>query len=520
MTDGVPFNSLSRFRRLNRDEVQSALADVLQLTPAVVQAALQNLPKDVADAAGFIAPGSINFDHAEVLSIGIEKLAATVDLKKIAPGWSARCGSDNTVNPDCIGRFVTETARRAYRRPIDSAEKDALVAFVTTTAKALGTGKIIDSLRVALEVIVQSPAFLYLGGTQGPTPPQVQGQGIAMSDHERAARLSFLLVGAPPDAELAAAADAGALNRGSGFATQVDRLLSDPRSDVVFSRFFSQWMGLASLPDLERKPARDGTLLSPALRSAMREEVLAFVQRVLHGADASLTELLTRQEVMVDASLARHYSLPPPTGTGFSPQIPATQPRSGLLTLGAFLVAASTHDAPSPTRYGVRVRDDFLCHRLPPPPPGVDADLPPLQASDSIRSRTDAHTTESSCAGCHRYLDPIGFAALSFDHLGRMSDRPESTEGMIVDFDGRGDVPFKDVQDLGRLLASSEAVHSCFARKWLHFATAREIEGNVRLPDALDRAFVSENPDDRGDLYALLRALANSDLLRFREASL
>ena len=89
-----------------------------------------------------------------------------------------------------------------------------------------------------------------------------------------------------------------------------------------------------------------------------------------------------------------------------------------------------------------------------------------------------------------------------------------------MDFDGRGDVPFKDVQDLGRLLASSEAVHSCFARKWLHFATAREIEGNVRLPDALDRAFVSENPDDRGDLYALLRALANSDLLRFREASL
>ena len=56
-----------------------------------------------------------------------------------------------------------------------------------------------------------------------------------------------------------------------------------------------------------------------------------------------------------------------------------------------------------------------------PPPPNVPElkdngeDSKPL----SLRERMEAHRADAVCAGCHKVMDPIGFALENFDAIGR-----------------------------------------------------------------------------------------------------
>src|SRR5260370_34148573 len=61
----------------------------------------------------------------------------------------------------------------------------------------------------------------------------------------------------------------------------------------------------------------------------------------------------------------------------------------------------------------------------PPPPPNVPA-LPENADSRtghgakplSVRERVEQHRANAACAGCHKMMDPIGFALENFDAVG------------------------------------------------------------------------------------------------------
>ena len=46
---------------------------------------------------------------------------------------------------------------------------------------------------------------------------------------------------------------------------------------------------------------------------------------------------------------------------------------------------------------------------IPPPPPGVDTNLPPVSENRPVtnRERLAEHTTNKACSGCHNLIDPI-----------------------------------------------------------------------------------------------------------------
>jgi hypothetical protein len=62
-----------------------------------------------------------------------------------------------------------------------------------------------------------------------------------------------------------------------------------------------------------------------------------------------------------------------------------------------------------------------------PPPPNV----PPLAENSegappkSLRERMELHRTNAVCAGCHKVMDPVGFALENFDGIGRWRDRDD-----------------------------------------------------------------------------------------------
>jgi hypothetical protein len=64
----------------------------------------------------------------------------------------------------------------------------------------------------------------------------------------------------------------------------------------------------------------------------------------------------------------------------------------------------------------------------PPPPPGVSAVEPDTRGATTIREQLDKHRNNPGCAGCHRKIDPPGFALESFDVFGGWRKQYRSTE--------------------------------------------------------------------------------------------
>jgi len=89
----------------------------------------------------------------------------------------------------------------------------------------------------------------------------------------------------------------------------------------------------------------------------------------------------------------------------------------------------------SPVQRGKWILTNILGTPPTPPPPNV----PELKenAEDaqpkSVRERMEAHRADAVCAGCHRVMDPIGFALENFDAIGRWR---ASDDGAKIDPSG------------------------------------------------------------------------------------
>ncbi|MGH9255534.1 MAG: DUF1588 domain-containing protein, partial [Vicinamibacterales bacterium] len=95
--------------------------------------------------------------------------------------------------------------------------------------------------------------------------------------------------------------------------------------------------------------------------------------------------------------------------------------RGGLLGHGSILTVTSYANRTSPVVRGKWVLDNILGTPPPPPPPNV----PELTARDpqgkvlSMRAQMEQHRSNPVCAGCHKVMDPLGFALENFDGVGR-----------------------------------------------------------------------------------------------------
>ena len=106
----------------------------------------------------------------------------------------------------------------------------------------------------ALEAILASPQFLFRLESRRRRRRR-PGETYRLGDLELASRLSFFLWGTAPDAELLKAAGAGhAAHAGGASTKQVRRMLADPRSEALATRFASQWLRLQDLEQVIAGP--------------------------------------------------------------------------------------------------------------------------------------------------------------------------------------------------------------------------------------------------------------------------
>jgi hypothetical protein len=487
-------------RRITRFEYGRTIADLTGVAASVAD----QLPPD-EETLGFddIADAySVSTLHASRY-LEVAELAAAA-LVASSSRLTALAGCDPTTgDAACVSSFIAAFGRRAWRRPLEPEEQQAMEKIFTDTAEP---GPL-DGAAGVTAAILQSPQFLYRPEPTTATTEPVEPYALAT-------RLSFLLTGAGPDDELLAAAGDGGLDTEEGLLAQTDRLLRGPRAGELFVHVAQQWWELGNVEtlDKDRSLYRTWTNATPG---ALAEETRLFLTDAWQGTP-SLTALLTAPVTFVDEELATFYDLPRPAGSGFQRVTLDPARAAGLLTQGSFLAEHAKADQTSPVLRGKFVRAKLFCRPPPPPPPDVVVMPPTVDPRLSTRQRFAQHTAAQQCAGCHLQMDPIGFAFEHYDAAGRWRDvdggMPVDATGMLTGTDVDG--PLDGVPSLAMRLAESAEVAACTATQWFRYAFGRAEQSTGDLCAVEKLAAALGGP--QGDFRKMVRATVRMAAFRNR----
>ncbi len=375
--------------------------------------------------------------------------------------------------PGCVRQIVATLARRAYRRPVTTAEVATLVDFYEA-ARADGRG-FEAGVQRALQRLLVSPDFIFRIEHE---PADAEPDSIyRISDLELASRLSFFLWSSAPDDELLAMAEAGRLRVPGVLDQQVARMLRDQRAQALVANFAGQWLYLRNvphtIPDARRFPDFDDNL-----RAAMRRETELLFETIARE-DRSALELLTARYTFVNERLARHYGIPNVYGSHFRRiDLADDSPRGGLLGQASILMVTSYPNRTSPVLRGKWLLENILGS----PPPDPPADVPPLEESSgdghaqSMREQMLLHRANPVCASCHKVMDPLGFALENFDAVGAWratdADTPIDATGALP-----SGVPFDGPRELREALLRDPALFvEVVTERLLTYALGRGVE--------------------------------------------
>ncbi|MDX2055780.1 MAG: DUF1592 domain-containing protein [Polyangiaceae bacterium] len=409
--------------------------------------------------------------------------------------WTCTPVTDAT----CGAQVVKDFARRAFRKPVSDADLAPYLSLLGTVPGAEG-------VQAALQALLLSPQFLFrveLDQVATSLTPHT------LSPHELATRLSYLVWGSTPDAQLLAKADAGQLSEPSAITSELTRMLADPKASALTEDFGREWLGLDAISKATPDPVLfpEGT---SALLADMREETRQFVSEIFLGS-APLSGLLGADFTYLNDRLAAHYGLPSP-GAGWTRVTLPVGPRRGMLGQASMLTATSTASRTSAVRRGKWIATRMLCSSPPPPPPNVGGLKPEAAAYTSERQRLEVHRADPQCASCHQLIDPLGLAMENFDALGRF--RNAYADGTPID--PSGDVgpgkAFQTLEQMRELVAADSRFDSCVSSELSTYALGRAL----RAEDACLGAQLAEGVKAGAPLSKALEIVATSRAFTWR----
>ena len=287
--------------------------------------------------------------------------------------------------------------------------------YVNKVKERLAAGDCFETaMRWAYRAALCSPDFLFHYEPVG-----------RLDDHALACRISYLLWNSLPDQPLRDLANSGKLRDPVVLQGQVERMLTDAKSQRFVEDFLGQWLKLRQIaatdPDKKLYPE-----FSSYLQDSMVGETRGYFRELL---DRNLgAEFLVRSNfVMINSVLAKHYGIPGVTSSKIHKvKLPADCPRGGFLTQAAILKITSNGTTTSPVPRGAMVLERILGQPPEPPPPNITAIEPDVRGTQTIRQQLQKHRADPACASCHDKMDPPGFALESFDVIGGFRNRYRS----------------------------------------------------------------------------------------------
>jgi hypothetical protein len=446
----------------------------------------------------------------EAYSAAAEKLAADAfrrgDIHGLIP-----CKPSGEKDTACRKQFIESFGRRAFRRPLGAEEVERYAAIFDAEKTFLAGAQSV------VEAMLQSPNFIFWMD-QTPNP--------AWKPYATASFLSYSLWNTTPDAHLLDAAASGELETAADVERMTRRMMDDPRAKEGLDEFVSEWLRFDRVLETARE-RRLFPLFNRDLAVSMTEEAQRFVSDLVWN-DRNFMQLFTADYGFPNSDLAAVYKVSPPARDFDKVSFPPESERAGVLGQALFLTLTGKPDDTTPTGRGLFVREQFLCQEVPPPPPTVDPNLPPIDASRPLnnRQRLAAHTTNKTCASCHNLIDQIGFGLEKFDAIGMRREkqrllfyasgkgsRHEAPKEVLLDLDttahvaGVPDSDFTSPRELGTVLARTPQCQECVVRQIFRYLSGRP--ETVADRPAINRAadvFRSSNFNFRQMVVALVRA--------------
>jgi PAS domain-containing protein len=411
----------------------------------------------------------------------------------------------------CALEYALTLAERAFRRPLEPADRDSLT-LVYTESKSLGAD-VPDALKEMIWAIFTAPHFLYR--TELGAPATAAAAEVALTPHEVASQLAFFLSAAPPDAALLDAAANGTLSTPEGILSQVDRLLADPIVQDNLGYALASYFGINNLGSVVIDSSR-APEFSVGLREAMYRETQDFLRSTVRG--GTLDALVTSRRTVVNPALAELYEVPFPAGEGSTAdtfvevELPAT--RSGLLTQAGFLTARARPDTDSVVSRALMISSTLLCQNNPSAPPAALAEeiesVRQAFADKSERELSEYRTSTAPCSGCHATFDAFGLVLQNFDLIGRY--RTVDTGGRPIDASATlpasaGGAEVRDAVEFARALADNGTFAACMTRNLMKYALA---EGNLQMNDCAVRNVAERFLAGDGSFSSLIREIVTS----------
>ena len=419
----------------------------------------------------------------------------------------------------CAREIIGRLAARTYRRPLTEQELEDLISVYEARARESGFEA---GIGVAIQAMLSSTNFIFRIEEQ---PVDVRPGGtFALDDFDLATRLAQFLWARPPDDELLELAAEQQLSEEPVLIAQVDRMLDDPRSESLATRFAAQWL---RVPDLEgmRPDPRYFPYVHRGIKDDMRRETELFFSHLVED-DRPVTELLTADYSFMNQDLAEHYGIPGVTGDEFRRVQHVDEDRHGVLGHGSILTQTSFARRTSPVNRGKFVMEVLLGTAPPPPPPNVP-DLEVTTTVDgasgralTVKERMEMHRSNPTCSACHQFIDPLGLPLETFGPTGEKRIRERTWETVPAPIDSRGTLwtgqPVESPTQLREVIAGEfrEAFLRNFAGNLLRYALGRQTHAEDQ---SLVRSIVQAAADQDYRFSSFATGIATSDAFRMME---
>lgn len=369
-----------------------------------------------------------------------------------------------------IHDFAEQFVARAFRRPLNSEEKDRFVDSHFQYAKTVDVG-----MRRLVLFTLTAPRFLYPDWQKKKAPDQ----------WDVAARLALVLWDSLPDHRLIGQAAKGQTSHPNTVESITNQMVWDWRTKAKIRGFFYHWLELERSVDLSKDKSVYPEF-SDAVLADLKTSLFLSTDEAVWGKDSNYRDLMLANSLYLNERLSKLYGKKPLKG-GFQKVSLDPQRRAGVITHPLLLSSLAYHDKTSPIHRGVFLTRNIVGMTLNSPPMANEFKEGNFAPNFTMRQKVTEMTRDKACMSCHVTINPLGFSLEHYDAMGRwrMKDKnqPVNSVSSFKTEDGET-IELTGALDVAKFAADTPSAHRTFIQQMFHHLAKQPVLAYG--PDTMD----------------------------------